>query len=129
MIFITYPTPTHRESITIGQLEVGGGRIDRDPQLFQGAREGIYTFLGRNTYMFHGSTEGPRDTYKKNSFLTSEGIIIYVRGNETNDLNPKPLDLTVELYSFTTPVDDLARELTEIARQGARKALPPVRRR
>jgi len=122
---MTYPIPTHREIMQLGQLEVEGGkRLDSDPQMFKGAQEALYEFLRSHTYQFHGSSEGQNGTYKKNSAMTPEGIVIHIVGNYTDDWDRTPINLDVELLSFTSPINDLARDLVEIAKDGARKYLP-----
>jgi len=115
---MTHPQPPYKSSINVGEIRTRRGRIDRDSESFNGAQKALYEFLRSRTYMFHGSTEGVYNTLRRNSALTTEGIIIHVCGDYTPDRDSVAKSLIFNLYSFTTEVDSLEAELRRTAKLG-----------
>ena len=122
---MTYPNPEYKASIDVGSTKLNEGRgylsESSNQDRFNSATRAIMQYLRNNTYHFHGSSEGADYTFKKQSGLTPEGIVIHCVGNYTTDWVPDVKDLQIELLSFTTPVDGLVEKLKTLIKDAAHK--------
>lgn len=120
---MSYPQPEHRKYVDVGQLvfrEIGSYG-EKHKEMLAKAVKALYEYMRSNTFHFHGSSEGQDGTYKKDSALTPDGIVVHFCGNYTAGINRTPRDMHFELLSFQTPVDQLRGELTDIVKKACKE--------
>ena len=115
----------YRGNLDIGSMEVGGKRIGNHQDAIEKTDRAVYNFLKERAYKTSSQTN--KLGYETLTWLTPDGIAVEIgRSGITGNYDRyAPVDaiLVVDLYSFTTPVNDLAEELRGIALQEAKKYL------
>ena len=122
---MTHPQPKYRESVDVGQIvfsENQGSYDGKHKEMFRQSVHALYGYMRSNTFHIHSSIESPGGTYRKESALTPEGIVIHFCGNYTVGIDRVPLDMQFELISFQSPIDGVKKELTDIVKQACKKA-------
>jgi len=121
-----YPEPKYKAHEDVGSLtyyDYGGQSSSKGKfrEMFTQTVKPLYDYMRNNTFHFHGSSEGQDHTYKKDSALTSDGIVIHFRGNYESESRDVPGNMSFELLSFQTPVEKLRQELTDVVKTACRE--------
>lgn len=78
------------------------------------------SYMKYNTYLFHNSSTNMSfgDTWEEYSCITPDNIVIKSEGQTrkgSGDLNKNrvPINWKIKLFSFTTPVEDIKKDLIQ----------------